>query len=145
MLDMLLACLHHLLIFGIFGLLLAEFLLLKPGLNRAALMRISRIDMAYGMLAVAILVVGFCRAIFAAKGWLFYSHNGFFWAKIATFALISVVSIPSTITLARWRRSEIQIDDRAVKSVRRYLHIELALFVLLPVFAAAMARGYGQF
>jgi uncharacterized membrane protein len=29
--------------------------------------------------------------------------------------------------------------------VRRYLHAELALFVFLPIFAAAMARGYGEF
>jgi uncharacterized membrane protein len=28
---------------------------------------------------------------------------------------------------------------------RRYLHAEIALFVLLLVFAAAMARGYGEF
>jgi uncharacterized membrane protein len=29
--------------------------------------------------------------------------------------------------------------------VRRYLYAELALFALLPAFAAAMARGYGEF
>jgi uncharacterized membrane protein len=29
--------------------------------------------------------------------------------------------------------------------VRRFLHAELGLFLLLPIFAAAMARGYGQF
>ena len=28
---------------------------------------------------------------------------------------------------------------------RRWLLIELALFALLPIFAAAMARGYGEF
>jgi uncharacterized membrane protein len=26
-----------------------------------------------------------------------------------------------------------------------YVHIELTLFMLLPLFAAAMARGYGEF
>jgi uncharacterized membrane protein len=36
-------------------------------------------------------------------------------------------------------------DEGAVRSVRRLFHFELALFVLLPIFAAAMARGYGEF
>ena len=36
-------------------------------------------------------------------------------------------------------------DEVAVGAVRRYLHFELALFVLLPIFAAAMARGFGEF
>jgi uncharacterized membrane protein len=29
--------------------------------------------------------------------------------------------------------------------VRRFLYAEVALFALLPIFAAAMARGYGEF
>jgi len=36
-------------------------------------------------------------------------------------------------------------DDAAIRLARRYIHIEVALFVLLPIFAAAMARGYGEF
>jgi hypothetical protein len=35
--------------------------------------------------------------------------------------------------------------DPEIRGVRRYLHAELALFVFLPIFAAAMARGYGEF
>jgi hypothetical protein len=33
-------------------------------------------------------VVGFSRAIYAAKGWAYYEANGFFWAKIATFVAV---------------------------------------------------------
>jgi len=35
--------------------------------------------------------------------------------------------------------------DADIRRVRRYLHAELALFVFLPIFAAHMARGYGEF
>jgi uncharacterized membrane protein len=45
----------------------------------------------------------------------------------------------------RWRKLGTAPDDAAVRGQRRYLHAELALFVLLPIFAAAMARGYGEF
>jgi putative membrane protein len=145
MLDLSLAIAHHLLIFGIFGVLFAEFWSLRPGLSTATLARISSIDLWYGIFAIAVIVVGFCRAIFAAKGWAYYSHNAFFWAKIVTFAAVGILSAPPTIALIRWRKADALPSDTDLRKVRRYLHVELALFALLPVFAAAMARGYGEF
>jgi putative membrane protein len=145
MLDLVLAIGHHLLIFGIFGILFSEFLIVRPGLTAVAAARIARIDFWYGILAAAVVVLGFCRAVFAAKGWAYYSHNGFFWAKIVSFAVIGLLSVPPTLEFFRWRKSTAAPADAAVKSVRRYLHIEVMLFALLPIFAAAMARGYGQF
>jgi putative membrane protein len=145
MLDLILACLHHILVFGLFALLLSEFLLLKPGLDAASIMRISRLDMWYGASAGLLLIVGFCRAVFAAKGWPYYSHNTWFWAKLATFLVISLLSIPPTLALLRWRRAGASPDAHAVRAIRRLFHYELALFLLLPLFAAAMARGYGEF
>jgi len=145
MLDLILACLHHVLIFGVFGVLLAEFLLLKPGMDAAALARVARVDLLYGIQATLVLAVGFARAVFAAKGWGYYSHNAFFWAKLTTFLIIGLLSIPPTLAFFRWRRSGGLPDESAIRAVRRILHYELALFVLLPIFAAAMARGYGEF
>lgn len=145
MLDLVLAILHHVLIFGIFGILFAEFMTLRTGISNAAAARIAAIDMWYGILAGVVLIIGFCRAIYAAKGWAYYSHNTFFWAKMATFAAIGLLSAPPTLQFIRWRRSGVAPDDAAVRSARRYLHAELGLFVLLLIFAAAMARGYGEF
>jgi len=145
MMDLALAIAHHLLVFAIFGILFAEFIVLRPGMSAAALARIGAIDLWYGILAGAILGVGFWRAIYAAKGWIYYSHNAFFWAKMASFAAIGLLSVPPTIAIIRWRRPGMAPDDAAIAEVRRYLHLELALFLLLPAFAAAMARGYGEF
>ena len=39
-------------------------------------MRVASVDNWYGILAVAILVVGFSRTIYAAKGWAYYQANG---------------------------------------------------------------------
>jgi len=143
MLDLSLAIGHHLLIFAIFGIICAEVWAVRSGMSDTAAGRIASIDLWYGILAAAILVIGFCRAIFAAKGWLYYSHNAFFWAKLGTFAVIGLLSLPPTLAFLRWRKSAPNEAD--IRTVRRYLHLELGLFVLLPVFAAAMARGYGQF
>jgi putative membrane protein len=145
MLDLVLAIVHHLLVFGIFGIVFAEFMVVRPGMSTATIARIGSIDLWYGVFAGAVVIIGFCRAIFAAKGWAYYSHNVFFWAKIATFAAIGLLSVPPTLAFIRWRKSGIAPDEAAIGAARRYLHIELALFVLLPIFAAAMARGFGEF
>jgi putative membrane protein len=145
MLDLLLAIVHHLLIFAIFGIICAELWSVRPGMSSSTVARLASLDLWYGILAAAVLAAGFCRAIFAAKGWGYYSHNAFFWAKLGTFAAIGLLSLPPTLALIRWRKTGRAPSDPEVRSARRYLRWEAALFVFLPIFAAAMARGYGEF
>lgn len=145
MLDLVLAIAHHLLIFGMFGMLCGELILLRQGIDTSTVARIARMDIGYGATATLIVVIGFSRAVFAAKGWRYYEHNGFFWAKIAAFAAIGLLSIPPTIAFIRWRAGKIAPSDAQVAGVRRFMLAEVALFPLLPAFAAAMARGYGAF
>jgi putative membrane protein len=144
-LDLVLAILHHLFVFALFAVLSAELVMVRRGMDAGAVTRVVSIDLWYGMLAGLILVVGFSRAIFAAKGWYYYAHNLFFWAKIGTFVMIGLLSIPPTLAFLKWRRASALPTDEGVEKVRRYLWIEVALFTLLPAFAAAMARGYGEF
>jgi len=144
-LDLALAILHHFFVFALFGVLFAEFVVVRRGMDAAAVARLVPIDAWYGVLAGLILIVGFSRAIFAAKGWAYYAHNAFFWAKIGTFVVIGLLSIPPTLAYLRWRRESTSPADAAVAKVRPYLWIQVALFPLLPAFAAAMARGYGEF
>lgn len=145
MLDLVLAILHHLFVFALFGILFAELMLVRPGIDAATVRRVGAVDIAYGVLAGLIIVVGFARAGMAAKGWAYYSHNGFFWAKVGVFLLIGVLSAPPTIAFLRWKKAGTAPTDDEVRGVRRFIHYEAALFALLPIFAAAMARGYGQF
>ena len=145
MLDLILAVAHHILIFGIFGVLFAEFVLVRPGMDQAMVNRVAATDLWYGIMAGLIIVIGFARAIFAAKGWDYYSHNLFFWVKIGTFAVIGALSALPTISFLRWRRDKQVPNAMQVASVRRFLWAQLLLFPLLLVFAAAMARGYGEF
>ncbi len=143
MLDLNLAIAHHLLVFSLFGVVFAELILVRQGLDAAAAARISRIDLWYGVLAGLIIAVGVCRVAFAAKGWLYYSHNAFFWAKMVTFGVIGLLSVPPTLAYLRWRK--VAPEPGQIAAVRRWLYIEVALFAPLLAFAAAMARGYGAF
>lgn len=148
MLDLVLAILHHLLILSLAGLMMAGFVLARPGVTGAGLKTLAGIDASYGGTAVLILVVGFSRVFLGAKGADFYLHNPVFWAKIATFAAVGLLSITPTIAILKWRR-QAKADptfappDAEVAKVRRVMLVELLVFALIPAFAAAMARGYG--
>jgi putative membrane protein len=146
--DLLLAAGHHVLVFAIAGVLAFELGAVRLGLNGADAVRIARADMWYGILAVGILIVGFTRANVAAKGWGYYSHNWVFWAKIGAFALVGLISILPTVRYIRWSRAAradatYRPPEAEVRSVRQWLWVEALVFLLIPIFAAAMARGTG--
>ena len=148
MTDLLLAIAHHLLVFSLAGILFAEFVLLKPGLSGRNLALLGRLDGAYGGLAMAIIIVGVGRVFYGLKGWEYYVGNHAFWAKMAAFVIVGLLSIPPTIRIVRWRKaaeaaSTYVVPDGEVASMRRYLHGELAFFALILIFAAMMARGFG--
>jgi putative membrane protein len=63
----------------------------------------------------------------------------------ATFVAIGLLSVPPTLKYLQWKRLSQSPSDDKVHGVRTLLWIELGLFALLPIFAAAMARGYGEF
>ena len=143
--DLVLAILHHVIVFSLVAVVFAELTTVRRGMDAAAVTRVAALDTWYGVLAGLILVVGFSRVGFAAKGWHYYEHNAYFWAKIATFAMIGMLSIPPTLSYLRWRRAGILPTNEMVAYVRRFLLAEVLLFVPLLGFAAAMARGYGEF
>ena len=145
--DLLLAIAHHLLIFALFGLLVTEMVMLKPEIPRATVFRLARIDTAYGIVAGLILIVGFGRVFFGLKGYEYYTHSPAFWAKIAAFLVVGLLSIQPTMRIIQWRKAA--ASDPAfrpptpdVVGVKRLMHYEGAVFVLIPIFAAMMARGY---
>jgi putative membrane protein len=82
--DLVLAILHHLLVFMLAGVLAFEIGTVSLTMKRDEILRVGRVDNWYGIIAGVIIVVGFIRTTVAAKGWAYYQVNVFFWAKIAT-------------------------------------------------------------
>jgi putative membrane protein len=71
-----------------------------------------------------------------------------FWAKIAAFGAVGLLSIRPTMRIAAWQKLlkadaafVPQQDD--IARLRRFMLAEVHVFALIPVFAAAMARGVG--
>ena len=78
------------------------------------------------------------------KGFDFYLYNGFFWLKIGLFALILALELTPMTTLIGWRIALAKgnpIDTRRVALLARINGAEIALVVVIPFVAAAMARG----
>lgn len=147
-LDFTLASLHHLLVFALFGVFLLELSLVRPGLNGAALVRLARYDTAYGALAIAVIAAGILRLAFGLKGWDYYAANHSFWGKMLAFGLVGLLSVPPSLRFTHWRRMQktdasFVAPDGEVRRVRQIMHAEAFFFILIPIFAAAMARGIG--
>ena len=58
---------------------------------------------------------------------------------------MGLLSVPPTVAYIGWRRAGAAPTDAQVAGVRRWLLAELVAFALIPAFAAAMARGFGEF
>jgi putative membrane protein len=149
MTDLILAVAHHLIVFGIAAVLAAQLALLRPSsMSPHTVKLLGRFDAFYGLLALAILVVGFGRVFHGPKGAGFYLDNPVFWAKVGAFAVVGLLSIKPTLRIAAWQKS-LKADAAftpgadELRALRRGKLAEIHAFALIPVAAAMMARGVG--
>jgi putative membrane protein len=143
--DFILAYGHFILVFVLLGCLVAEIVLVRPGMDSAVLARVGRIDLVYGIAAGVLFVVGFLRVYFGLKSPEFYWSSGAFHIKLALYILIGLASLPPTFRFIRWRREmtagtrqTVSAEDMA--PIRLWLHAEAGLMLLVPLFASLLAR-----
>ncbi len=147
--DLVLASAHHLAVFTLVALFAAEFALLRPGLGGGRIRQLARIDMAYGAVAGLVIAVGVLRIFFGAIDPSYYWGNHAFWGKMGAFAVMGLLTIPPTLAIRRWDKASAGVADYAppdeeIRANRRFVHLQAGVLVLIPIFAAAMARGYGS-
>ena len=143
MLDLGLANVHHITVFGLIALLAMEGVMLKDATINPA--RLTRVDAGYGLVAGLAVVIGICRVIWGGKGWAFYEANPFFWGKVGLFVVLGLVSIGPTLLFIRWRRAAGGAEAFTppapeIKRVRTWIRLEALLLIPLLGCAAAMAR-----
>jgi putative membrane protein len=145
--DLTFAILHHLAVFTLVGIIAAEFVLLRPGIAGARLSQLVSVDRLYGIAAGLVIVIGVLRVFFGGKGWEFYVASPSFWAKMLAFLVVGLLSIQPTRALVKWGK-QLKADPAFtppasdIATSRRFLNAEVIILVLIPIFAAAMARGY---
>jgi putative membrane protein len=142
-LDLILAILHHIAVFGLVATLAMEGLALRaPVID---LPRLVKLDARFGMMAGLVVVIGVSRVVWGGKGWAFYEANPFFWGKIGLFVVIGLISILPTGAFIRWRRAAAGNPTYAppadeLKRARMWVGLEALLLAPLLASAAAMAR-----
>ncbi len=146
--DAALSWLHFLFAFILVAAIAAEAFVLRLPVDGRVARLLLRIDLVYAISAVLIIIAGVSRVIWGAKGWPYYQEQPFFWAKMATFGAIGLLSIAPTRSFMRWvkqGRAEpaYVVADAEVQRVRRLVIAETMLLGLLLAFAALMARGIG--
>ena len=147
--DWLLASFHHLAVFSLAAILSAEIFLTAGPIDDRVVLRVARVDAWFGILAALVVAAGVSRVFFGAKGYEYYYVNIFFWAKMALFVGVGLVSVAPTYLYTVWRR-RVRADlafrppAEEIAQLRQALYVEAGLFALIPLCAAAMARGYGM-
>src|SRR3546814_19788699 len=61
--DLTLASLHHLLVFGLVSMLVAQAVLLRGRMDDTVLAKLGGLDRGYGITALSLLLVGFLRVV----------------------------------------------------------------------------------
>jgi putative membrane protein len=148
-LDAFLAWLHYSAIFFLVGFLAIELLLIRGPLEARTIRFLVKLDIALALSAMSVLVSGFLRLVYGAKGPHFYLDHWPFYVKLALFLAVGFISIYPTLAFIRWRR---QLDrDAAWRApederlrIRRVIMLEVHLAAIIPVFAVVMSRGLGQ-
>jgi putative membrane protein len=146
--DAALSYLHFVFAFILVGALVAEMLILRLPVDTRTARLLLRADLFYGVSAVGVILAGVARVFWGAKGAEYYASQPFFWAKMATFAIIGLISIGPTRAFISWVKQAGQdaafaVAEADAKRVRRLVMIELHLLALVPLFAALMARAIG--
>jgi putative membrane protein len=149
-LSALFAFLHHAAAFALVAALAVELVLLRGELSAARARQVLAADAVYGFSAMIILIVGLLRVFYFEKGGGYYFHSMPFLAKLSLFAIIGLVSIYPTVQFMKWRPALRQgvapaLADDTRHRLRRIVHLELGLVLLLLLCAALMARGIGSF
>ena len=145
----LMAFLHHVLAFALTACLVYEFIAYGKNMSIEEIHRIQRVDLAYGISAGLLLIVGLLRVFVFEKGVNFYIHNPFFWVKMAAFAIVALLSIDPTIRYIRWNKTlrqnhRLEISEAEYKRTRMLLRLEIIGIAVILFAAPMMARGVGM-
>jgi len=140
------AFIHHLAAFVVVGALMVELVVLRNDLTIQSARSVSRMDMAYGIAALVLLVVGFVRVFHTEKGSAYYFSSGPFLVKLTLFIAVGLLSIYPTLKFMGWRKElreqrVPELDAGTRRKVRMLIHVELTLILVIILMAIMMARG----
>jgi putative membrane protein len=147
-LEAILAYLHILAILTMVVFIASEAALCRAQwMNAAVVERLARVDMVYGIAAIAVLATGVARTWWGIKGTAWYWTNPLLHVKLTLFIIVGVLSIFPTRTYFRWRKA-LRADgtlpaEADIRKTRKLVMIQAHIIALIPLAAVFLARGFG--
>ena len=147
-LEAILAYLHLLAILTMVVFIASEAALCRvEWLNAAVVERLAKVDMVYGIAAIAVLATGVARTWWGIKGTAWYWTNPLLHLKLTLFIIVGVISIFPTLTYSRWRkalRSSGSLPaESEIRKTRKLVMIQAHVIAVIPLAAVFLARGFG--
>jgi putative membrane protein len=139
----------HLLAAGIAaGLLMAEYWLCRRNPDRTQVRLLGLVDTGYFLALITSLATGLARLLHYGQDPGYYYANRLFWLKIAVFLAISLVAVLPSLQVLRWNREARSAPafaplSRELDRVRAAIALGLGLWLVIPLLAVLIARGYG--
>ena len=141
--------LHYIGIMVLMGALIAEHLMLKPGILKQQIKSLAGIDLIYWLAIIVVLASGLLRwLVFDPKGVDFFSKNPLFHIKLTVFFIMVILSVFPTMKLRKWNKQATQgnhldISSRDITKQLMFIRIELLLIAIIPLLAVMVALGKG--
>ena len=113
-------------------------------INAAVVKRLVRLDLYYGISALALLASGLARSLWGFKGAHWYWTQPLLYAKLALFIAIALMSLGPTLRFIGWhkalRASGALPPPAQVRATRQLIMIEAHLLAVIPLLAVFLAR-----
>lgn len=115
-------------------------------MNAAVVRRLARLDLIYGLAALALLITGLARLYWGTKGMSWYVSQPLFHVKMTLFVVAVALSIKPSLTFRRWLRalgaSQALPAAQEVVSTRRWIMVQAHLVPVIALIAVFWARGW---
>ena len=114
-------------------------------MNEAVVRRLAKLDMIYGLVALALLLTGIARIVWGAKGLTWYVSQPLFYLKMLLFFVTAVLSLRPTFTIRKWIKA-LNVagtlpQPESVRLVRKWLMVQAHIIPAIAVVAVYWARG----
>lgn len=131
-----------------FGLLLAEHWLCRRPLDGPQLRLLVAADLSYLLALIGVLTTGLAWLWTVAPEPLDYVVNRLFLLKLTLFVGVGLAAVTTNRQVLRWNRESRAAPvfaplTRETDRVRALIALQLALWLLLPLAATMVARGFG--
>ena len=123
--------------------LFIQLFLVSDKVSAERMRLIARSDAMAGMSIIIVLISGVLLWFLVGKPSAYYSSNWVFYLKLSTLFVIVLLAIQPAVFFARNRRPAKDAVISIPKRIARQIRAEVALLMMMPLFAAFMARGYG--